>query len=147
MMCFLIFCILLFVLSESNAGLVLRMIRIITLQVWEQLIIILHGSADGIACSAKLLHEILGVANGGLIATTKMILQRDKNRFSIACIDDIGCSAPTVYIDFFGIVILKSIQNIEMLYTFVVAVSQLDLKMAIIFGDIKVSFFFLITKT
>ena len=85
------------------------MIRIITLQVWEQLIIILHGSADGIACSAKLLHEILGVTNSGLIATTKMILQRDKNRVGVVCIDDIGCSTPSVYVDFFGIVILESI--------------------------------------
>ena len=51
--------------------------------------IIIHGLADGIVCSAKFIHKILGVADRGLIATAKMILQRNKYRIGISGVDDV----------------------------------------------------------
>ena len=109
--------------------------------------IIIHGLADGIVCSAKFIHEILGVADRGLIATAKMILQRDKYRIGVSGVDDVRSAAPSVNCNLVGIVIPEFIQDIKVLYPPIITVSQLYLEMAVILDDIKVALFFLVTKT
>ena len=134
-------------LSKPNARLVSRTIWIIPLQIRIQTTIIIHGFADGIVCSAKFIHEILGVADRGLIATAKMILQRDKYRIGISGIDDVRSTAPSVNCNLVGIVIPEFIQDVKVLYPSVEAVSQLNLEMAVVLYDIKVALIFLVAKT
>ena len=126
--------VLLFALLESNTRFVFLMTRIITLQIRNEFAVILHRLTNGLVCSAKLVHEIFRVANGSLIATAKMILQRNKNSVSIIDIDSVGGTAPAIHVDLAEIIIPEFVEDIKMFYPSVIAISQLNLKTAIIFG-------------
>ena len=109
--------------------------------------IIIQGLADSIVCSAKFIHEIFGVADSSLIATAKMILQRDKYRIGVSGVDDVRSAAPSVNCNLVGIVIPEFIHDVKVLYPSVETVSQLNLEMTVVLDDIKVALFFFIAKT
>jgi hypothetical protein len=75
-----------------------------------------------------------------------MILQRNKKSVGIIDIDSVGGTAPAIHVDLAEIIIPEFVEDIKMFYPSVIAISQLNLKTAIIFGNIKGSFFFLKVK-
>jgi len=75
-----------------------------------------------------------------------VILQRNKNSVSVIDVDSVGGSAPAIHIDHAEIIIPEFVKDVKVLYPFVIAISQLYLKAAIVLGHKQYTVFLLVAE-
>lgn len=114
---------------KPNAILCLRCtVRIIPFQVGIDPVVVVQRSANGLVSTIKLIHEVLRVADGGLITAAEMIFQSDESSGRVVQIDGVCRPCPAFLSHFLEVFIPKLIHEIQMLDPFVEAVRQVNTK-------------------